>query len=459
MDSNPTNQNPVRRRKRETGADVLLATGLVFSSASQLRIGGSPLGPGEALLVTWLFVRLLTSSHLAPLTRAFCRMGQFWLCLFFSMAVGTMVGLVTGESYDPKYFMHDALIYPVLAAISCFMVAGTDALVRLQFVADLVIGIGIFPLCIMLVTAFGGINVPGIDPWFWERFQGWSDNPNQLALMALGLLLVALYRYETALTFGGRARAVLCLLLGAWVGRLSQSDSFTFAVLTAGLVFCVMTVLAWMRSREPATYVRTAAAWIGVVLLPAFLISLAPSLLLSGDPIASAVTSLTKNGGKDANHEADLRLGLWKAALRRGFESGMLGLGPGPHIPMPSEIAADHVNAGREGLVNHPLQGAAANFEAHNTVLDLFTEGGFLLVAAFVFLIGGTLYSVFCAGYKSLTAMLCGLVVFGSTGLICRHPLFWFAIAICLSACDHAFTEVRWTLNRYKRRRDYTAQT
>ncbi|MGD0104519.1 MAG: O-antigen ligase family protein [Rhodopila sp.] len=376
-------------------------------------------------------------------------MGQFWLCLFFSMAVGTMVGLVTGESYDPTYFLHDILTYPILAAISCIMVAGTDAAERLQSVADLVIWIGIFPLCIMLVVALGGISVPSINPWFWERFQGWSDNPNQLALMALVLLLVALFRYETALTFGGRARAVLCLLLAAWVGRLSQSDSFTFAALTAGLVFCAMTMRAWMRSRESPTPVRTAAAWIGVVLLPAFLISLAPSLLFSGNPIASAVTSLTKNGGKDANHEADLRLGLWKAALRRGFETGMLGLGPGPHLPMPSEIAADHVNAGREGLVNHPLQGAAANFEAHNTALDLFTEGGFLLVAAFACLIGRALYGVFRAGNKSLTAMLWGLTVFGSTGLICRHPLFWFAIAICLAACDPASTEVRRRLTNY----------
>lgn len=435
---------PTCQRTWAINSDVLLAAGLVLSTASQFRIAGSPLGPGELLLTSWLLVHLFTSWQGVLVTRAFRRMGLFWLCLFFSMAVGTLNGLATGEAYDREYFIHDVFAYPLLAAISCIMVAGVNAVTRLQLVSDLVIGIGILPLSIMLFTALGWIDVPGMKPWFWERFQGWSDNPNQLAMMSLVLLFVALYRCTTAPTFGGRARAGYCLILAIWIGRLSQSDSFTFAALVAGLTFAIMTLRVWMVSDTRATYMRTAVAWIGIVLLPALLVAAAPLLLSSGGKVSSVMVSLEKNGGKDANQEAGLRTRLWEDALHRGFESGMLGLGPGPHLQMPTEIAADHVNAGLPGLTNHPIQGSTANFEAHNTTLDLFTQGGFLLVAAFLSMFCAALYGVFRTGNRALTAMLCGLAVFGSTGLITRHPLFWFAIAICLAACDQPVTDVAY---------------
>ena len=39
-------------------ADVLLALGLLLTTASQLRIPGSPIGPGELLLLFWLLISI-----------------------------------------------------------------------------------------------------------------------------------------------------------------------------------------------------------------------------------------------------------------------------------------------------------------------------------------------------------------------------------------------------------------
>jgi len=67
---------------------------------------------------------------------------------------------------------------------------------------------------------------------------------------------------------------------------------------------------------------------------------------------------------------------LWRQAIDRGLESGMLGLGPGPHLQIPPSIVAGRVSTGAEPVnIGHPIQNGTANFEAHNTILDLFTQG------------------------------------------------------------------------------------
>jgi hypothetical protein len=106
---------------------------------------------------------------------------------------------------------------------------------------------------------------------------------------------------------------------------------------------------------------------------------------------------------------------------------------------MPAEIAVDHLSGSNQRAdMQPPQQGAAANYEAHNTPLDLLTQGGLILEISFFWLIGRALTGVCRHGYAGLTAMICGLILFGLTGLIIRHPLVWFAIALCLVKIDEA---------------------
>jgi hypothetical protein len=423
------------------GADVLLAAALILSTASQFRIGGVPLGPGELCLVAWLGLRVLQifKQPGPPLSPAFRRMGTFWLLLTVSLATGTLVGLATGEVYDPDWFMHDCLAYPLLAAASCAMVAGAGAADRLQNVARAMTALGVPSFVLLLAQAAGILSVPSIEPWFWERFRGWSDNPNQLAMLCLSVAVVALHGIETARRAGQWWCAMLCLVLAVWIGRLSQSDSCTFAMLAAGLAFTAMKVRAWLITRAPKVTLRMAAAWIIILSMPFALAGIAPIVLSTPNSVSWLISGLAKDGGKYAESETTLRLALWGQALDRSVRSGMLGLGPGPHLQMPPEIAADHASGINErGEMQAPHQGAAANYEAHNTPLDLLTQGGLILVISFFWLFGRALTGVFRFGYAGLTAMLCGVILLGMTGLIIRQPLVWFAISLCLVKVDEA---------------------
>ncbi|MBV8183318.1 MAG: hypothetical protein JOY76_01405, partial [Hyphomicrobiales bacterium] len=71
---------------------------------------------------------------------------------------------------------------------------------------------------------------------------------------------------------------------------------------------------------------------------------------------------------------------------------------------------------------------------AHNTVLDLFTQGGLLAVASFVWVLGSTFVVTFKARLAGLGTLLFGLGVFAVFHLIVRQPIFWFAISLCLVA-------------------------
>ena len=116
---------------------------------------------------------------------------------------------------------------------------------------------------------------------------------------------------------------------------------------------------------------------------------------------------------------ASLRLYLWQNALRIGLESGSLGLGPGPHLWRPKTAEDD------DRPITRP-------FEAHNTVLDIFTQGGLLGVIALYGLFAGVFLLMLRARLDALAVLMVALVFFSLTHFIPRHPIVWFAVAVSL---------------------------
>jgi len=95
--------------------------------------------------------------------------------------------------------------------------------------------------------------------------------------------------------------------------------------------------------------------------------------------------------------------------------------------------------AGRYGgvhpkYIEHPEPSFAPNFEAHNTLLDLFVQGGLIAVLSFIWLAATALSIAYRARLAGLPTLLCGLGIYGFATLIIRQPIFWFAIALCLVA-------------------------
>jgi O-antigen ligase len=110
----------------------------------------------------------------------------------------------------------------------------------------------------------------------------------------------------------------------------------------------------------------------------------------------------------------------------------MLGLGPGPHLQIPDSLVAARKGEIQPRFVNSPPANGTPDFEAHNTLVDLFTQGGLIAVLSFAWILAAAFFNSYKARLAGLTTLLCGVSVFGLASLIVRQPLFWFTIALCL---------------------------
>jgi len=414
--------------------DVLLTLGLLLSTASQLRPDGAPVGPGEICLAVWVLLMLFREvGRLGPtLTPPLSRLLIFWLVFAVAQCVGAMAAFAIGDRHDSSLFMHDVLAYPLLAAVSCLSVAGS----RLHRVAWLLATLGAAWLALQVALGWGLVDLGDFDTWEWERFRGLSDNANQLALFCAVLSLLSLYLAEVARGLGERIAAVTCMVVAIVVGRLTKSDAFLLVLIAGGPIFVALKLGRWLMSRERQMTLRSASAWIFVLALPVVTAYVVPLGASAATEFEDAIKGLTKGaGGRDTEESARLRIEIWSRAMRRGIESGMLGLGPGPHLEIPTAITA-----GRRGSTNdpkhveHPAFGFVPNFEAHNTLLDLFIQGGLIAVLSLGWLAATALVATHRAKLDALTTLFCGLAIFSIFHLIVRHPVVWFAISLCLVA-------------------------
>jgi O-antigen ligase len=411
--------------------DALLVLGLLLSTASQLRPRGIGIGFGEICLALWLMLSLAREvARLGPtMTPALSRLLIFWLLFAIAQSVGTLTALAIADTNDSQLVRHDIMAYSLAAAVSLVSAAELDAGSRLHRVAWLLVLLGSASLAFQLTIALGLIDIFHIDPWYWDRLRGWSTNPNQLALLCAVLGLLSLHLADTASRLGERIAAILCAVLPVYVGRLTKSDTFGLTLLAAGAIFIALKVRTWLLSGG----LRSASAWIFIFALPAVLVLAVPFV----EPIASQAGELAKDMAKgksqDTERTAQLRFHSWNETISRGLESGMLGLGPGPHLEIPPSVVAARMlpSKGPQDF-ERPQVNNAPNFEAHNTLLDLFVQGGLIAVLTLVWLVATTLAAAYRARLDGLTTLLFGLAVFSIFHLIVRHPIFWFAIAFCL---------------------------
>jgi hypothetical protein len=290
-------------------------------------------------------------------------------------------------------------------------------------------------LALQLANAWELFSIPLVDPWWWDQLRGWSANPHQLAVLCTVLGLLSIHLADTAARPAHRIAAVACAVLPIYVGRLTMTDSFSLILVVSGPIFVALKLRTWLFSFEPGFSMRFVCAWIAVLTVPLILISAAPLTPLISTEARSVAKEISREDYEVTEHKTELRVALWSQAFMRGVESGMLGLGPGPHLEIPSSIVA-----GREGAkdhpkyVEHPEPTFAPNFEAHNTLLDLFVQGGLIAVLALMWLLSTVFLYAFRARLAGLTTLLCGLAIYGAATLIIRHPVFWFAIALSLVA-------------------------
>jgi O-antigen ligase len=413
--------------------DFLLAIGLLLTTASQLRLPGLPLGPGELALLLWLaaeIFRRLASPTPVP-GRAALTLLTFWAIFALALSLGALVAITTDEPTEQALVVHDTVAYMLVALLGCLCADNADRLRRVSW--WLVIS-GAVALSVQFLNSAGVLTLPGVDPWYWDRFRGWSDNPNQLAVLCLISVLVAFYLANSSQQWWLRAAALLMMIPALVLGRMSRSDTFLLALVVAALVWIMLTLRAWATRRETSPSLRVPLARLALLGAPLLLLCLAPLAWHGSGSIQGILIGLAKHDGAEASQEAQLRVALWNQAISLGVHSGLIGLGPGPHLPIPAEIVAGRVSTeGAPTNLTHPDQNGTANYEAHNSMLDVFTQGGILAAGVLIWLLTQAACNAYRSGSAALMALLAGTITFMMTGNIVRQPIFWFSLILCLN--------------------------
>lgn len=398
---------------------ALLALGLVLGTASQLRLPSVPLGIGEVCLVVWLglaSLHVLTSSKICNPT-ALLWLLAFWAFFIFIQSFGAFLALLRPEIIDPELVAHDIFAYLLVAAVTCLVAATMRPEGTLRQSLWFLIGFWIIAMAAQLALGWGYFSISSVNPWYWDRFRGWSENPNQLAIYCAVLTPLSLHMALTAKRFGRLAAGLSCIATFV-VGRLTKSDTFLISMSLSIPLFTALRLRSWLTSTEHRRSLRFAAAAIAMIAIVPLSLSLLPYGVATANDVEGLAASMMKDrGGEATKATANLRLSLWQDALHAGLESGSLGLGPGPHLEKPTGITD---------------KGVPLPVEAHSTLLDVFTQSGLLGVVAVFSLLAGTLALLLRARLDALAVLIFALAIFSISHFILRHPTVWFAVTLGL---------------------------
>lgn len=393
-------------------SDLLLALGLLLSTATQLRFGETPFGPGELCLAVWLVLVLCRQVGRQAIASniALTRVITFWLVLIVAESVGTVVGFATELFFDTIHFIHDVIAYSFLFCIACTLAIELACPNRRRRVTWMIVLLGVASFTAQVVHAYGVVGLPlPVEPWFYDRLRGWSHDPNQLGLVCALLTVISLHLADTAGRSLSIMAALVCAAIAMVVGVLTKSDSFTVGLLAASAVFLAIKSWLWLAMFKNGVALRAALVSLALLGLPIFTVGALPLI-----PAAIERVQARSEALYDEDSQGDLRFHLWAEAYDKGMEAAMLGLGPGPHLTKKSWKRAP-----------------PAKFEAHNTPLDLFVQGGLLALLDIGFLYAALLLATVRAGLPCLGALTCAFAVFSMFHFIIRHPIFWFGVVLC----------------------------
>lgn len=395
--------------------NALLAFGIVMSSATQWIVDGASSTLGELALLLWILLALgqMLSAKQMMVTPALVRLGGFWLGLALLTCVGVIVGYMS-ETLYASYVVHDTASYILLACITCLSAAKLDTKRQLRQCAWFLVLFANGTLAIQFLMGAGVINFSSINPWYWDRFRGWSQNPNQLALYCAVYGPIALHLATTSKARLPMVAGFTGLVIPVVAGLMTKSDTYVLTAILTSVMFIGLRLRSWFATvgKEMIGHQITMLLLFGAVL---FSIAAIPFGTVKVDDFLNSVTR--DRGGVRIEETTERRRELWSEAIHNGLESASLGLGPGPH---------QNVRP-----LNEPLYDATP-FEAHNTFLDIYTQGGLLSVCLLIWISCSAVAFVWRAKLDALFGLAITVILFAVPHLIIRHPIVWFAITLCL---------------------------
>ncbi len=382
---------------------IWLVTALTLTTATQLRMPGMPLGPGEFMLFSWVGLSIFLnwtghiSFYLSSLSKILL---LFWGISFICMVIGLLSTLV----FEVPTFENtrNGIAFAFAACVSL--------LLAFQFPSHHWLKIGLafflvssFFLLIQILLYLTGIQL-GFDPSYAViRMRGWSLNPNQLALWVVPLPFLGLHILTTLNPRGFWYFIFILSFLPVFIaGLLSLSDALVLSwVGSFAFLACI-----WVATQffQPSHTLLKAA--IIKFIIPVFILTISSFVLTTVYKAAiDSATDVYSDGGQGSD-----RLMVWGNGVKAIKQFPVFGAGPASH-------------SGNTG----PFQGR----EAHNTYIDWGMSTGLLGLISFL----GLLFFCFrCTNNKNsriLTATLISLCLFGMFHFVLRQPVFWFYL-VCI---------------------------
>ena len=293
-----------------------------LATATQLRSAGAA-GPFDLAIILYSAIVLLRNRP--RLAAVQTRVGLFLTLFVLLGGVGGLVSVFVGQGSLSKVAFG---LLPYLFALVSLEMASSQATPSLYLRRWLFLhGVVVLGTQLGLLAAYhvGMDNVGSIVLYIGERgrtvrFLGWTNNPNQLAMVSTlatcALVLSARRPHVRALAF------VAGLTLGAATG----SDGFRVG-LGVGFVALAVVVLSGRATVRPLVRILM---WTGAA-------GLAVVVALSYSSIIDSISTTADDGD-----QAEERFVLWASCFPTIEASPLVGMGPGSHGSLRGEPRSCH---------------------------------------------------------------------------------------------------------------------
>lgn len=385
---------------------LLLSVVVFLSVSTNLRMNGFPIGVGEI----GLLLLMVVSIFIKPWQRVSNPLFLFWLAVWGCTALGYAFGTVVGNLR-----LHNAVAYAytgllTLAFVTVFARLNASDLRRilLYFVVISVVALWLGFLAYLSFDqiTLGLLRINTSDN---GRYQGWCQNANQMSLLLTPMPFLILDLWATSLKrvqWCGVAWAIL-LLMAVVMGFVVRSAALT-ACWALGLV--VLGFLSWKQNQR--TNWKPLVVVLGVFAIGFVAVRSWTQLGFLG---SSEANNALQVGIGTAEEKVDIRIQLWKNALKVWEESKVFGHGPGAYSKFDMGAAS------------------FSGMEAHNTLIDLLVQGGFLLALVYVSLFCWLMASLYRTRQWSLLVGILVIFSFEFFMFHLRQPVIWFCLTLSLA--------------------------
>ncbi|WP_197036003.1 O-antigen ligase family protein [Fischerella sp. PCC 9605] len=400
-----------------------LAISIALTTATQLRLPGIPVGVGEIVLLLWMLsvgIRILL--HRSYLITSVAKIVIFfWIAVFTCLTLGMLVAYFM-DVLDPGP-LRDLFAFVFASLFSILFIISISSQKDKQIIHQILSRFIKFTIFVQAILFFIPVRIPFFQTWYEStRFQGWSNNPNQLAFLSTAIPFFSLYLYKITKEKHEKKWYTLSIFLAFMIGSGTQSDSLSFGWYIA-IFFLFCSYIYRTLTNYAKTHFRGFIVVIfkQITLLIMLLIGLISAFIFSEkiNAIASEVY--------DSNSQGEDRLKLWANGIDSISRSPLFGLGPGAH------------SGEREPIFY--VQ------EAHNAFIDWTASSGIIGLICYLTLLFWVGWKAWKKGYISLVAALISVVGYTTFAYMLRHIILWFYVLTILEFSTHSKNHQRFSKN------------